>query len=365
MNEIDTIRTGILTPSNSTVGSAMNGAAWISGGALGKGYGYYMTGSPGTGKIFYPSSAPINVNNGTVSMWINGSNVAIGAGSFQCLFWIGSGIGADMNGPETEYYMQWDGATPNNGSGRVRFAYYSGTALSGINLAAAEGATATWHHAAINWQNGSMFQLFFNGAEIGSVMAVPINSEGTIRNEIYFGTPPSNTTRRGFAGTIDDIRIYNVTLANGLIGSLASKVDCSGTLDNLKLWLKLDESGSNLTTAIYNSADCNISYFSPTANGEIEKIELLAGSTLATIGSIIVGVSGTTETIMRFQESGISASTALYPCQYGKNSSNIAGSPWTQEKPVVNGPLWIWGSGLIADSTISGINITYKGGEDT
>jgi hypothetical protein len=208
-----------------------------------------------------------------------------------------------------------------------------------------------------------MFKLFFNGAEIGSTMAVPINSESTISTTMYFGTPASNTTRRIFAGTIDDIRVYNTTLANGLIGSLSAKVDCSGTLDNLKLWLKLDESGASSTMIASNSADCTI--YHRTAypiNGEIEKIELLAGSTLATLGSILV--IDDNETFMRFQESGLSANTTVYPSRYAVDSFNRSGSPWNQVRMMTDDNMIIVGSGLIADSFISGINITYKGGEE-
>lgn len=180
------------------------------------------TGTP-TGTITYSATGKINTaikfaaalshidcgngsslqlgSTGSIFLWVNLSAVSVVntlVGKMD--------IGNDQNG----YQLNID-ATTNN----LYFEMANGTTANGK-----EGTTVfttgTWYHVGVTW-NGSLIQLYINGATEGTALTQTVTPVSNVWN-LHLGRSSTNGTT--MSGTLDEIGIWNRALTGTEITNL-------------------------------------------------------------------------------------------------------------------------------------------------
>jgi hypothetical protein len=139
----------------------------------------------------------------TISLWIYPTSYPVSNLSIPFTF-------NDGTNASNQFYI--------NSSGGVRFNWYTTTLASG-DIGSTTIILNTWTHLAVTFINGT-FIFYVNGVVSGSVTTTGNMSifTGTNMTNIFIG---SNTTGfNGFAGYVDDVRIYTSALSATAIASL-------------------------------------------------------------------------------------------------------------------------------------------------
>ncbi|HMC97165.1 MAG TPA: LamG domain-containing protein, partial [Flavobacteriales bacterium] len=93
--------------------------------------------------------------------------------------------------------------------GKLNFAFGDGFAFYEVNSPANALALNTWQHVAATY-DGAFQRLYVNGAQVASVART--QTIGTALNPLVLGDWSVNTPGRFFQGTMDEVRIWNITL---------------------------------------------------------------------------------------------------------------------------------------------------------
>jgi glucose/arabinose dehydrogenase len=157
-------------------------------------YGRGVTFNGTTAYMSASDAASLDLGNtGSILVWMNQTTARDYAGLVH--------KGALTNFSDEAYSLQFEGTTR-------RPSVYLNSATAGKTLAASTALSlATWHHVAVAWDATGM-RLYLNGVLNTSVAGAftPMNSAGAL----FLGAQMAG--QYGFAGTLDDVRIYNRAL---------------------------------------------------------------------------------------------------------------------------------------------------------
>jgi trimeric autotransporter adhesin len=117
--------------------------------------------------------------------------------------------------PLSAAYDSWQIDTDNSGVGR--FVTFDGL---NENFVTGQGVTAaSWHHVAVTYQSGTK-RLYVDGASVGAATNTSIVSG--IEPMLIGCDKDFGSYSRYFAGSLDDVRVYNVELASSEINTLST-----------------------------------------------------------------------------------------------------------------------------------------------
>lgn len=136
---------------------------------------------------------------------------------------VGQGILSSSNKPIPANAYAWDiniyNQTAGSNSGKLLVRRSDGTFTS--HITSSTYMTSSLHNHILYQKSGSALQLYVNGilenTQTDNLSDNPIN-----RSNLYIGSL-NNTLQQSFSGSIDEIRIYNTSLSNTQISSLANR----------------------------------------------------------------------------------------------------------------------------------------------
>ena len=229
------------------------------------------TSGGGSGNTYFTSST---VGNSvgiappvTYSFWINVAKAV--TGSWQPTVFL---IGGANNG----FYV-------NINSGNLLIAGITtvNTAIQYI-VGGGSGVTLTtgvWYHFAATY-NGTTCTTYLNGVSVGT----PVSATGNIRSGGLAIGDSGGSTTFGWAGAIDDVRIYSRTLSvaeiNTLYTATASNLPAFvNPSSSLVGWYQLEGNGNDSSTNKYNAVAVGTPFFVPGKVGNAAFFPNPAGST--------------------------------------------------------------------------------------
>ena len=208
---------------NGTIG----GATWTTSGKY------------GNALVFNGTSALVTINNSaslqlgtamTLEAWVSPSTVS---SAWRDVIYKGN----------DNYYLE--GTSPTSGAGR-RGGTFSGSPIYGTTALTAN----TWTHLAATY-DGTTMRLYVNGVQVAS--QAQTGAIATSTNPLQIGG--DSIYGQYFAGTIDEVRVYNVALTAAQIQS-----DTNTPLGNIPT------APGNLSATVISSNQVNLSWTASTGN---------------------------------------------------------------------------------------------------
>ncbi len=197
----------------------------------------------GTPAVRFTNSANKIDCGDSPSVQISGTAITlealIYATSWQSLFWQGNVINKEANWGNPYGYMLR--AAEN---GKINFTFGNSTNWNDLTTAANTLALNTWYHIAATY-DGTTMRIYRNGVEVASQ-----NVSSTIVNAASSNLTIGNWshgTDRGFIGTIDEVRVWNIVRTQAQIDADKYRTISPNT-SGLRAYYKLDE-GTGTTTA--------------------------------------------------------------------------------------------------------------------
>jgi PKD repeat protein len=204
----------------------------------------------------------------TVSMWVKADSTGTNAGLLDT-------SDDDGDGQDDEFGLRYDSTGFEGGATNT---FKSSIAVDqGYREAYAyeydPGVQSTdWQHVALRWESGERIELFVNGTELGytgSTGTPPGSAPMTAVDFLTVGRSQKDDTSALWKGRIDEVRIYDRTLSDGEIESLASNSGLrrgsfntswkttSRNLDlsDLRLGYDADRNGGTVEVTVYARHD--------------------------------------------------------------------------------------------------------------
>jgi fibronectin type 3 domain-containing protein len=281
---------------NGSTGTLVNSPTWSTG-RIGSSA---LTFNGGTSEVTASGAgalANLYSSGLTVSVWINPT----GSG--------GGGIGriVDKDNNDSGWFLAM------NGTSQVKFVSDQDTSGVTSRLSTASIVLNTWQHVLVTWSGaagGANMHVYINGVQSDST---PTDGVGP---EVADATTPLTIgnrkldAARGFAGALDDVRIYSRVLSASEIQALAGSTPPSAP--------------TSLAVAAFSSSQVNLSWTAATSAAGVTGylIERCPGSAC----SAFTQIAATTTTAATYADASVSPSTSYsYRVRAKDANSNLSG----------------------------------------